>query len=140
MGGSDAVEDGADEVVDGGPVVGGGFGANAVGDDGADGHGFVAHEAAEPLEGCALHLVVGDFAVAVAEGFDPTVEVWVGQRQTQFAALRAVESYGRDSVATHHIGASDFLYKMLVGIDDVGLGPKGIPAYSVAEGVLHVEI
>lgn len=108
---SDAVEDGGDEVADGVFVVGVDVGVVAVGDDGADGHGLVAHEAAETLEGCALHLVVGDLALLVAEGFNAAVEVRIGQGQTQLAALGAVETHGGDGDAAHHVIAADALHQ-----------------------------
>ena len=68
--GSDAVEDCGDEVADSGFVVGVGDCVEAVGDDGANGHGFVAHESAESLKGCAFHFVVCDSSSVVLEGFD----------------------------------------------------------------------
>ena len=70
---SDALEDGGYEVADAALVVGVGFGVEAVGNDGADGHAAVAHEFAEALEGRALHLVVGDATAFVLEGFDAGV-------------------------------------------------------------------
>lgn len=91
-GSSDAVEHSGDEIAHGGLVVGSRLSGHTVGDYRAHGHGSMSHEQSETLEGRRLHLVVCHRLPFVAECLDTAVEVGVGQRQSQFAALRSVES------------------------------------------------
>lgn len=90
----DSVENGSDKVAYGGLVVGCGILTHTVGDNGADSHGLVAHQSAEPLEWCAFHLVVGHPApFAAPELFDTTVEVGIREGEAEFPSLRSVKSY-----------------------------------------------
>lgn len=137
---SDAVEDDGDEVADALFVVGVGFGFEAVGDDGADGHAAVAHKASEAGQRRTLHFVVGDFPALVIEFLDAAVKVGVGKGQTQLAALRTVEADGRDGVAAHHVIAAYHVDEFLVGVHDIGFGPEWIPAGMLAECFFEIEV
>ena len=72
--GGEAFDDGCNEVVDSGLVVGIDRGCDTVGNDGADCHGTVSHELGEALQSSALHLVVGDVSAIVFKLLDATVE------------------------------------------------------------------
>lgn len=114
--------------------------AHTVGDYGAHGHGFVAHQPTQALQRSGLHLVVGHAAVAIAELLDMAVQVGIGKREAKLAALRSVETHGRYGVAAHHIVAAYDVDEMRIGVDHVRLGPQWIPAHGVAEGVFEVKV
>ncbi len=83
----------------------------------------MSHEASEACEGSAFHFIVGYLSAIVFEFFYAAVEVGVGERQTEFASLRAVESDSGYCIATYHVVASDLVDQIFVGVDDIWFCP-----------------
>ncbi len=113
---------------------------HSVGYDSAHRHRAVSHQSGQSLQSVGFHFVIGDFMPVEPEFLYMGVQIGIGQRQTQFAALRAIESHCRNSIAANHIVAAYLLYQLLVSVDHVRLCPKRIPAHIIAECMLELEI
>lgn len=140
MGTSDSFKDRCNKITDSRLVVGIGLSVEAVGDNRANGHGLVSHQLTKALERGAFHLVVSDLPAIVFKSLYAAVEVGIGKRQTELAALGAIEAYGRDSISAHHVAAADALDEFGIGVDNVWLRPQRVPACVLAEILLKIEV
>ena len=140
--GSEAVENGGDEGVDGVFVVGIGTSGQAVGNDHTTRQGLVAHKPRQARHSTAFHFKISHLEIAITEGFNLGILLGVGQRQTEFTTLRTKKSATGHSDATHHIGGRYAADEFVVGADAIGVtdASGALPAHGGEELLFETEV
>ena len=114
-----SVEDSFNQFVDGVFVASVSLFDAAVGNNHAEGNGFMTHKGCKASKGRALHFEVGDVETIVRERLYLLVLTRVGKRDAEFATLRTKESSTCDGDASYHVVFSNALYHFFVGIDRI---------------------
>ena len=73
------------------------------GNDATHGHGAMSHQGRQPGEGRTFHFEVGNPATVKVECFYFPIQLRIGKRQAELAALRTVETVGRNRYSPDNV-------------------------------------
>ena len=113
---------------------------HAVGHYATDGDGLVTQHAGETGQRGRLHLVVGDAMALILKRFDALVDERRGNRKTEHATLRTIETDRRDGDTHHTVVATDAGSQLLVSADHIRIGRLAGIADIRGQSTLEVEV